>query len=483
MSPAMRANPLHRPRTKIVATVGPACREPDKLRELILAGVNVFRLNMAHASLTEHEKTVANVRRISKDLGVSTAVLVDLAGPKIRLGQLNPDPVHCVEGQTITIERGQSSPGEGVLVCSYQPLIDELEPGNRVMLADGTVTLEVVEKHDNKATCQVISGGEVRSRQGVNLPGVKLSLSALTDDDRSHAIWAAQTGADFVSLSFVRRAADLQGLREILRQYLGRAQVIAKIEKPEALQHLTEIVQEADGIMVARGDLGVEIDVATVPFAQKRIIEKCTQYAKPVIVATQMLESMVNSRRPTRAEVTDVANAVLDGADACMLSGETAIGQYPRDAVATMSRILQASEELMPERFARRTSAEPFQDVHPITAAVVAAASQIARDVNARMVVIASRSGRTAMAKAKMRDMIPTLAVSEDEVVMRQMSLYWGIHPIWGAEAQSGHELREFINRWGSDSGALNKGDRVVCLAGTGILRTAHNQLVVHEVD
>jgi pyruvate kinase len=483
MSTTFRTNPLHRPRTKIVATVGPACRDPDRLRDLVLAGVNVFRLNMAHGSTAEHAATVEHVRRVSKELGVSTAVLVDLAGPKIRLGQLQPDPILCIEGQSIDIVRGHQSPSDGVLVCSYQPLIDELETGDRVMLSDGTVTLEVLNKQADRATCRVISGGEVRSRQGVNLPGVKLSLLALTEDDRKHASWAAEVGADFVSLSFVRRASDLVELKQLLALSNARAQVIAKIEKPEALTHLAEIVQESDGIMVARGDLGVEIDVATMPFAQKRIIDKCSQFTKPVIVATQMLESMVHSRRPTRAEVTDVANAVLDGADACMLSGETAIGKYPREAVATMNRILQASEELMPERLSRSAQSEPTRNVHPITAAVVAAASQISRDVQARLVVIATRSGRTALAKSKLRDLVPTLAVSDDEAVMRQMSLYWGIHPIWGAEGQSGHELREFINRWGAETGALQPGDRVVCLAGTGILRTAHNQLVVHEVE
>ena len=365
--------------TKIVATVGPACDGEEKLAELILAGVDVFRLNMAHADHRLQDVRLAAIRAASARTGRTVGVLVDLAGPKMRLGELPGGQLLCRTGDHVRFVRGnaantpaaltQGPSGANIpttattpdLTTTYEPLIDELQSGDRVMLADGTVSLVVESVSKDAALCRVAQSGLIRSRQGVNLPGVKLSVAALSDIDRENAAWAARSDIDFVGLSFVRRAEDVCELKALLEKAMtdaasGGPHVIAKIEKPEALEALPAIVAAADGVMVARGDLGVEIDIALVAVAQKRIIAECRRQRKPVIIATQMLDSMQHSRLPTRAEVADVSNAILDGADACMLSGETAVGEYPRETVETMNRIALAAETLLtPTRGGDRT--------------------------------------------------------------------------------------------------------------------------------
>ncbi len=346
------ASPLpQRPsQTKIVATVGPASSQPDVLSALLQAGVDVFRLNAAHASTEEHQRLLDLIRQISRQANQPVAVLVDLAGPKIRLGQLPGDQLNLELDGLLTFVRSTESPRPGEVTTTYEPLVDELSPGDRVMLADGTVSLVVEQKGPDFARCRVVQAGVVRSRQGVNLPGVNLSAPALGPADLAHANWAARQEVDFIGLSFVRRPDEVRQLKSLLVAHDSHAQIIAKIEKPEALDRLDEIVAAADGVMVARGDLGVETDIAGLAMAQKRIIALCSQVHKPVIIATQMLDSMQHSRLPTRAEVTDVANAILDGADACMLSGETAIGQYPVESVAMMHRIALATEPVFRQR-------------------------------------------------------------------------------------------------------------------------------------
>ncbi len=472
----------HRARTKIVATVGPACREPRMLHELLEAGVDVFRLNMAHGSPEEHSQTVSDIRAISRDEAFPVGILVDLAGPKIRLGEVHPDPLECRRGQEFHFVRGTPSSSDE-LNSTYELLIDELNPQDRVMLADGTVEMVVTKKSDDRVTCQVVSPGILRSRQGINLPGVRLSVPAMNDVDRAHAVWAAQQQAEFVSLSFVRSPIDILQLKELLRREGSSALAIAKIEKPEALDLLDEIVQAADGIMVARGDLGVEIDVAEMPVEQKQIIETCQRWKKPVIVATQMLDSMQRSSLPTRAEVTDVANAILDGADACMLSGETAIGKFPLESVKMMNRIMVSTEESLRGRANPwRQESHDVAPVHPITSAIVAGAGQIAAQLDAKMVVIATHSGRTALTKAKQRDFIPTVALSDSPQTIGQMCLYWGITPLSITPANLERDLVQFMDQWGRSQGLLQKADRVVFVLGSLRDITAHNQLLVHEV-
>ena len=439
---------------------------------------------MAHGSLQQHEAVLENIRGAAEQQDRPIGVLADLSGPKIRLGTLVGDTLDCLAGADITFVPGDTSKRPNQLTTNYDLLIDELSAGDRVLLADGTVEMLVVGKTQDSVQCKVVMPGILRSRQGVNLPGVKLSVPAITERDREHAVWAAKQAVDFVGLSFVRAAAEVFELKEMLRELGSHAQTIAKIEKPEALLCLEEIVSAADGVMVARGDLGVEIDVAETPVAQKRIIDTCTRFRRPVIVATQMLDSMQHVRRPTRAEVSDVANAILDGADACMLSGETAIGKYPRESVEMMNRIMLSTEKNLTVRPAPQIgpAESGSSGIHRITESVVYGAARIAERLDAKVVVIATRSGRTALVKSKQRDFISTISVSNQEETLRKMSLLWGVEPIRGAPSDV-PALREFIDDWGRQHEALSKGDLVVLLASGDFCTDAHNQVLVHEVS
>ena len=489
-------------RTKVVATVGPACAGQDTLAGLVEAGVDVFRLNMAHGTVAEHQQALDRIRDVSVRLARPVGVLADLAGPKIRLGDLPGGAVEVGAGDRVRFVRGGAA-AAGTFTASYAPLVDELAVNDAVMLADGTISLVVEEKTTDAVVCRVVQGGTVRSRQGVNLPGVKLSVPAMSPADWQHAEWAAAAGIDFVSLSFVRSAVEVKLLKELLRTRGSQARVVAKIEKREAIETLESIVDAADAVMVARGDLGVEIDVAGVPMVQKRIIRVCQRYQKPVIVATQMLDSMQRARRPTRAEATDVANAILDGADACMLSGETAIGDHPRLVVETMRRIAQETEkqyladrwQYLEGRFRaeKGTAGVPVQDylpapeflvegLHPITQAVVDGASRIAAEIDARLFVIASRSGVTAIARSKRRGAVPTIGLSDNPATLRQMALYWGVTPLAMEATADVATLLERVTAWGLAAGRLQRGDRILLVAGSGFGTGGHNMALVHEV-
>ncbi|MGV3486703.1 MAG: pyruvate kinase [Planctomycetaceae bacterium] len=466
--------------TKIVATVGPACDSVERLAELITAGVDIFRINSAHGDRSQHERSLANIRAAGEQVGFPVGILLDLSGPKLRLGQLMADPYMCEFGASVSFIRGDTPAQANQFTSSYKRLIDELEVGDRVMLADGTVSLVCEKKNADCASCRVTSGGEVRSRQGINLPGVKLSVASMRPEDVDNAIWGAKHGIDFISLSFVRTAEDVHSLKNMLVSYDSHALVIAKIEKPEALEQIDAIVDAADAIMVARGDLGVEIDIAETPVAQKRIIRVCREKMKPVIVATQMLESMHHSRRPTRAEASDVANAILDGTDACMLSGETAIGDYPLDAVSTMNRIMLHTEQKLLGTF--RDDSGKSKRVHPITSAVTEAATSIAESIQAKMIVIATYSGGTAWVKSKSRSRIPTIGASNNPATLRKMNLLWGIKPLHVGQLDDTAKLFDDISRWGCAKGLLANGDKVVFVTGSGVMEKAHNLLVVHTV-
>ncbi|OYP31018.1 pyruvate kinase [Rhodopirellula sp. MGV] len=470
---------IHQSCTKIVATVGPACDTPERLAELIRAGVDVFRINTAHGKIPDHEQKLHAIRKASEMVGSPAGVLLDLAGPKIRLGELLSEPLQLDVGAELTFIREGEPENEFEVTANYPKLIAELEPGNTVMLADGMVALVVESVTENRAVCRVTAAGEVRSRQGINLPGVKLSVSSLQRNDISNAMWAAENGIDFISLSFVRSAEDVYSLKNLLQAHESEAFVIAKIEKPEALEQLEEIVDAADGIMVARGDLGVEIDVAETPMAQKRIIQVCKEKVKPVIVATQMLESMHHNSTPTRAEASDVANAILDGADACMLSGETAVGDHPVKAVEVMSRIMRVTESNLVHEINHSVS----HCVHPITTAVTNAAISIAEAIDAAMIIIATRSGGTAWVKSKSRSSIPTLGVSDCPATLRRIQLFWGIRPVGIEKMASPADIRAQICKWGKEHGQLKKGDRIVFVTGSGVVEKAHNSVVVHSVE
>jgi len=474
---------INEARSKIVATIGPACNQVEMLVELVNHGVDIFRINAAHGTQTDFEAILSKIREVRKITGFQVAILLDLSGPKIRLGQLAEDPLDVEPGMELAFVRGEHSEQPLELCSNYERLVDEVAVGNSIMLADGIISLQVIGKEPNKFVCKVLTSGTIRSRQGINLPGATLSVSAMLPDDVQNAIWAARNEIDFVSLSFVRSAQDVLSLKNLISSLNSNALVVAKIEKREALENLESIVEAADGVMVARGDLGVEIDVAETPVAQKRIIEVCRDQLKPVIVATQMLESMHENRRPTRAEASDVANAILDGADACMLSGETAIGKYPLQAVDIMNRIMVHTEQMLKGRPSTGCiSGKKIDQVDPITSAVTFRASNIAEDIGAKLVVVASKSGSTAWVKAKQRNYIHTLGVSDNVATLRRMCLFWGIMPLYVESMAKPQVLIDQVIRWGMSSGLVSTGDRVVFVSGSGIYEKTHNLLVVHQV-
>lgn len=470
-------------RTKIVATVGPACDSVEMLTKLIREGVSIFRLNMAHGSQETHGEILAKIREAKDATGIPVATLVDLAGPKIRLGDLGEEPIECEVGQRFEFVRGEISSAPHQLVSIYKPLIDEVVEGNDILLSDGLVRVKVIEKKADSAICEVRSGGLIRSRQGINLPGVKLSAPALGEIDISNAIWASKNGIDFISLSFVRNADEINQLRKIVTDAGSNASLVAKIEKPEALENLESIVRATDAVMVARGDLGVEIDIEATAVAQKVIISMCTELGKPVIVATQMLESMHTSKRPTRAEVSDVANAILDGADACMLSGETAIGEFPEDAVGTMYRIMLNIETMVAGSVNWANQDEENHGTRRISDAVMTAAALIAKEIEAKLVVIGTEDGDSALLKSKHRDLIPTVAISNSPETVRKMCMYWGIIPLDGTEIDQTVQLQEMVNQWAKTEPDLDVGDSVVFVTDSDSIEKAHDMIIVGRIS
>jgi pyruvate kinase len=480
-------------RTKIVATVGPSSCDPVVLRKMIEAGVDVFRLNFSHGTQEAHSGTLVTIRRVAEESGRMIAVLQDLGGPKMRVGPIPGDAVDCPPDEEfrLVVERTSDDPRE--LTCTYRTLPRDLKAGDTVLFADGAVAMVVTESDDEGARMKVTLPGRLRSQQGINLPGAALSVKALTDKDLHDLDWTAQHAVEYVGLSFVRHASDIVWLREELARRGSRARIVAKIEKPQAVANLEAIVAKADAVMVARGDLGVEMDVARVPAIQKRVIAACHKARIPVITATQMLNSMETSSRPTRAEASDVFNAVLDGTDAVMLSGETAVGQYPVEAVATMSRIVTEAETLMyaharppgPHPGAGVIGQEPGRAgwVQPITACIVEAASRVCRDLGAALLIVATHSGRTALALSKLRHATPTLALSDDVEIARTMALYWGVCPVFCPTLTEGVQVLASALDWARSRSLIDRGDRVVLVQGTMPNDPSHNAMFVQEVE
>lgn len=470
-------------RSKIVATIGPACRSVDSLVELVQHGVDIFRINAAHGTQADFVEILEMIRQARQITGFQVATLLDLSGPKIRLGQLAQDPLAVSPDQVLTFVRGSQVTQPNQMCSNYERLVDDVAVGDSIMLADGIIALQVISKGADSFECKVLTSGTIRSRQGINLPGSTLSVSAMLPQDVQNAIWAAENEIDFLSLSFVRSPQDVLSLKNLVASLNSKALVIAKIEKREALKQLEEIVDAADGIMVARGDLGVEIDVSETPVAQKRIIEVCRAKLKPVIVATQMLESMHENRRPTRAEASDVANAILDGADACMLSGETAIGKYPVQAVDMMNRIMLHTEQMLIGRSnSLPNNGKRIEQSDPVTISVIYRATDIADDIRAKLVVVATKSGNTAWVRAKQRSYTHTLGVSDNLATLRRMCLFWGIMPLYVETMTNPRTLIEQVIHWGKSSSFLSSGDRVVFVSSAEMMDKAHNLLVVYEV-
>jgi len=469
-------------RTKIVATIGPASGTPDRLGELARAGVDTFRVNFSHGTPEQRQGFLDAIRQVERELGEPLAVMADLCGPKIRVGPVGGGSVLLVEGQKLIIQREPVEGSAERISTTLPELVDEADPGETILINDGQIKLVVdrVNPPDEIVT-HVERSGVLSSGKGVNLPHTNLTLSALTEKDRSDAAWIAQRDFDFVALSFVRSADDVDTLRELLERDGCDAHIIAKIEKPQALDHIEEIIQAVDGVMVARGDLGVEIDLPSVPVAQKRIALLAQQAGKPCIIATQMLESMTHSAVPTRAEVSDVANAVLDHADAVMLSGETAVGDYPVETVAMMNRIVaevQAYHDQLcqtpPARLARL----------PIAAAVAGGVKGILNEEEIAAVCVFTATGATARALAKSRLARPILAISPSQRSVRRMCLYYGVQARQADAPEHTREVLAQFERFAKDLGIASPGEKLVVVSGRPIGQPgAANTIVVHTVS
>ncbi len=474
-------------KTRIVATVGPACQEPDTLRELIHSGVDVFRLNFAHGSHEWLSEILRNIRQISDELGIPVGVLGDLSGPKIRLGTLSGGEVMCDEGSIFHFVKGEADTTANQLTCTYEKLIDDVDPGDRILLADGTVSMLVTGKSDDgeSVSCLVVEPGLIRSRQGVNLPGVKLSTPSVTEKDESDLAWALDNQIDFVGLSFVRSSNDIDHLRSLIQAAspVLNPLIVAKVEKTEAIADLDAIMEVTDAVMVARGDLGVEAEITRVPILQKDIIRRCNQCRIPVITATQMLDSMQKNELPTRAEVSDVANAVIDGTDAVMLSGETAIGDHPVACVKMMEKISIQAEPLAARTEMLDQLSRQSRRATPVTEAVAIGAVAVARELDADLIVVASESGRTALALSRQRSNVPILAVTHREDTARRMCLYWGVHSLESKLVrQSADALLQYVVQWGLENNTLRSGNRVVVVGRTNWLGVGQDLMMVHEV-
>jgi pyruvate kinase len=456
-------------RTKIVATIGPASRAPAVLRRLTDAGVSVFRLNFSHGTHEEHAAVLADIRAESRKAGRHVAVLQDLCGPKMRLGPIPGDLVECPLGEEFTLVTDRTSDDPRELTCTYRELPNDLKPGEAVLFADGTVAMTVTDVAPGKARLKVTLPGRLRSRQGLNLPGSELAVPSLTDKDLTDLDWTARHAGevDFVGLSFVRGPDDVARLRKELAARKCPARIVVKIEKPQAVQHLEAIVAATDGVMVARGDLGVETDVQQVPAIQKRAIELCNRTHRPVITATQMLNSMEHSSRPTRAEASDVFNAVLDGTDAVMLSGETAVGEYPVEAVETMRQICAEAEAYRAAAGRPAGEAAPLAGfVEPITEAAVDAACLVTRRLAAPLIVVATESGRTALALSNRRPAATILAVTRTEALARTLAVCWGVTPVVQPEPATAERELDLAIQRAKERGAVRPGQYVVLVRG-----------------
>ena len=453
------------------------------LRRLVAAGADVFRLNFSHGTHEEHTDVVARIRAIARELDQPLGILQDLGGPKIRLGPIPGDMVACGLGAEFTLVASRASDDPQELTSTYPTLPDDLKPGETVLFADGTVAMNVIDVTRGRARLQVTQPGLLRSRQGINLPGSTLAVESLTPKDLDDLAWTARHAGDvqFVGLSFVRSAADVTRLRRELEARRCPARIVVKIEKRQAVDDLDAIIAATDAVMVARGDLGVEVAVHHVPALQKRIIARCNEAHRPVITATQMLNSMEHSNRPTRAEASDVFNAVVDGTDAVMLSGESAIGQYPADAVGTMARICLEAEAWLADR-GRSAAARPAELagwIEPITEAAVDAAVQAVERLDAPLVIVATESGRTALAVSNRRPTATILAVTRTDQVARALSLCWGVTSIVVPDATSADRELALGVEWARTHDVVRPGQHVVFLRGQVAGQPAKSRVVL----
>ncbi len=466
--------------TKIVATIGPASRHPDVLEKVIAAGANVLRLNFSHGEHEQHRAVIEAARAIAARLDRPLALLQDLSGPKIRTGRVQGDEVELVDGATLFITTDETLAGTAERIATtYDPLSRDVAPGDTILLDDGNLELRVRAARGDEVECEVVHGGPLRSHKGMNLPGVKLSTPALTTKDRHDLAFGVAQGVDYVALSFVRQADDVEQCRALIRELGASTPVIAKIEKREAVDDLPAILAAADGVMVARGDLGVELSTEEVPTLQKRIIAAANAAGKVVITATQMLESMIENPRPTRAEASDVANAILDGTDAVMLSAETAAGEYPVESVETMARIALYTEE----HYGRlRTPVEVAGAGALVARSLARVASSVAEELDCRLIVAFTESGSTARLVSTFRPRAPIAAVTYNDDSYRRLALWWGVVPVKSEFARTTDEMIVKGEALLKRSGLVNAGDTILMLAGQSHTAGATNMLRVHVI-
>jgi pyruvate kinase len=476
----------HINRTKIIATLGPATDSPERIRQLIEVGVSVFRLNLSHGAIEDHLARADRIRQVTAEMKHPVAILADLQGPKLRTGYLQNDqpiPLEVDSVLELTTRTRESSPG--LISTTSQELVDALEPGAPVLIDDGKIHLEVLERvNQNTLKCRVTQGGTLQARKGINVPGTMLPITAMTDKDKADVQRVVEQGhIDYLALSFVQRAQDIVELKTYVKNLgLECPPVIAKIEKPQAMRDIDNILREADGLMVARGDLGVELKPEEVPIAQKRLVDKANWAEKPVIIATQMLESMIDSLQPSRSDVSDIANAVFDGADVLMLSGETSVGEHPVETVAMMGRIIhEAERNIFTHQIDR--PAEESRLVSPnFYHAIAHTASYASRKANVKALVVFSNSGSMAQRVSKLKPARPIIALTPKPDVCNRMSMLWGVIPLLIEEPHRTDELLESGEQAIIARNLLHRGDSVVFCAGNTQLKGATNMLKIYHL-
>ncbi len=453
-------------KTKIVATIGPATYSEEKLAALLKSGLNVARLNFSHGDFPEHQEKVDNLRKAVEKTGIPCAILQDLAGPKIRIGEFKNGSITLKEGQIFTITTDQIEGDENRVSVNYPHFAKEVSVGHTVFLHDGKKELQVMEVKGNDVICKVIIGGDIYGRRGVNLPHSDLSVSSMTEKDHADIEFGIKNEVDFFALSFVRRPSDITELRTVLNAKKSKAKIIAKIETPQALANIDEILKLTDGVMIARGDLAIEIPAENVPVAQKMLITKCNDLGKPVITATQMLESMIESPVPTRAEVSDIANAIFDGTDAIMLSEETALGGFPVEAVQMMARVALKVESdhlyLKAEKGKRHMKGPALGVVDAVTSEAV----DVADRIGAKCIVALTHSGFTAAMVARYKPVQPLIAFTPDETISRQLLLSYGCAPVINKNSHTFTDAMDEVRKFALEKKLAKKGDKVVVVAG-----------------
>jgi len=465
-------------RTKIICTLGPAVSTVEKLVELIKAGMDVARLNFSHGDYEEHSKFIKLVREASEITGKSIPIIQDLQGPKIRVGKLKTEPIELKTGGLVFLTAEQIEGDTEIIPIQYDYLTDDLKPGNIILLDDGMIELKVLEIKGNKVKCEVVDGGVLKSHKGVNLPGVSVRIPSLTEKDIEDLKFGLKNGVDYVALSFVRKKDDIIDLRRKMEKFGKVVPIIAKIEKLEAVKSIDDIIEIADAIMVARGDLGVELPTEDVPPLQKMLIKKANKAGKPVITATQMLESMVSNPRPTRAEATDVANAVLDGTDAVMLSSETSIGEFPIEAVKVMDRIIRTIETQY--KFYEPVFDSSLKLKNEVDA-IGRAACLLAQQLNAKAIVTITHTGATAKAIAKYRPSVPIIALTDSNEVVKHLNLIWGVTGIKLREISETDKTIENAKIQLKESGILNSGDLIIMTAGIPLFQRGSTNMIKVE--